>query len=120
MKEQHESAPVSVRDRAIKVNPGDNVATALVDLEPGKATIIGDNETVSINVSERIQAGHKIALYEIPKDSVVMKYGAVIGWSSQSIQVGEWVHLHNCRSGLDERSSSLDRQTGEPSDTPYE
>lgn len=107
-------------DRAIKIDSEDNVATALVNLEIGKVKIIGDGEAFSIKVSEPIKAGHKIALCEIPNEAPILKYGVVIGWALKSIASGQWVHLHNCRSGLDERSSTLDEQTGEPSDTLYE
>jgi len=38
----------------------------------------------------------------------------VIGIATRRIEPGEWVHLHNCRSQLDERSGSFDVQTGAP------
>lgn len=120
MIKKYKKASVTEAARAIVVDSEDNVATALVGLEPGKATLIGDIETVSIKVNEPIKAGHKIALCEISNEAPIIKYGTVIGWASKSIQSGQWVHLHNCRSGLDERSSTLDEQTGEPSDTLYE
>jgi altronate dehydratase small subunit len=36
------------------------------------------------------------------------------------IEPGDWVHLHNCRSQLDERSGSFDIHTGAPEDNAYE
>ena len=37
-----------------------------------------------------------------------------------TIQQGEWVHLHNCSSRLDERSNAFDVRTGVPEDVTYE
>jgi hypothetical protein len=42
----------------------------------------------------------------------VIKYGVTIGLATRDIDAGEWVHLHNCRSLLDEGSSTLDLHTG--------
>jgi hypothetical protein len=44
----------------------------------------------------------------------------VIGSASRDIAPGEWVHLHNCVSRFDERSKTLDVQTGAVTDTIYE
>lgn len=110
----------SIDNRAIKIHPQDNVATALNHLTAGRARIVGEKQIQYSTVLEPVQAGHKIALCDLSEDAPVLKFGAPIGWATRPIQAGEWVHLHNCRSALDERSSSLDVQTGAPSDTLYE
>jgi len=46
----------------------------------------------------------------------VVKFGARIGRATRPIAAGEWVHLHNLASDLDERSGSLDLHTGAPGD----
>jgi altronate dehydratase small subunit len=50
----------------------------------------------------------------------VVKYGIPIGRATRDIAPGEWVHLHNCASYLDEKSSSLDLESGLPKDSAYE
>ena len=45
---------------------------------------------------------------------------AFIGIANAAIEIGDWVHLHNCRSQVDERSNSLDVDTGAAADTIYE
>jgi altronate dehydratase small subunit len=42
-----------------------------------------------------------------------------IGIATTAIEPGAWVHLHNCRSRVDERSSHLDLKTGAALDTAY-
>ncbi len=46
-----------------------------------------------------------------------MKYGVSIGYATTPIRAGQWVHLHNCASYFDERSNTLDGQTGAPTET---
>jgi hypothetical protein len=96
----------------------DNVAVALGDVDPGLVRVVGADGT-TIGVSELIRDGHKIALRDIGVGDAVLKYGVVIGFATEPIAVGAWVHTHNCRSGLDERSHTLDRHTGAPTDTQY-
>jgi len=48
-----------------------------------------------IEVAERIPAGHKLALREIPQGEPIRKYNQIIGFASQSIPAGTHVHSHN-------------------------
>ena len=63
-----------------------------------------DNVGICLKEGSNIPAGHKFALCDIPKNSFVIKYGAVIGRAKQNINKGEWVHTHNLRSHLDEKA----------------
>ena len=67
--------------------------------------VISNKDNVGICLKEqgKIPVGHKFALYDIPKNSFVIKYGAVIGRAKHNIKKGEWVHTHNLRSHLDEK-----------------
>jgi altronate hydrolase len=47
---------------------------------------------------EDIAFGHKYALRNIAKGEDILKYGLPIGQALTDIGVGEWVHVHNCRS----------------------
>lgn len=69
-----------------------------------KSVIINekDNVGVCLDGNERIPAGHKYALQDIPTGEYVIKYGEIIGKATRDIQAGEWVHTHNVKSHLDE------------------
>jgi hypothetical protein len=49
----------------------------------------------------------------------IVKFGVTIGLANAAIPAGAWVHLHNCSSQVDERSSHLDVKTGAALDTVY-
>ena len=105
---------------SFRVNIADNVATMLCAAEPGDMILVQGGAAVQrLEVLEGILLGHKVALVEIPKGAFVVKYGTPIGITTESVRPGEWVHLHNCRSQVDERSSLLDKLTGAAQDTAY-
>jgi altronate dehydratase small subunit len=104
---------------AFRVHACDNVATLLADIAEGAAlTITGPAAPTRLTAGEKIAMGHKIALTVIPEGAPITKFGVVIGIAMRRIEPGEWVHLHNCRSQLDERSGSFDLHTGAPPVTP--
>ena len=41
---------------------------------------------------------HKIALAQIAQGQTVTKYGETIGYASQPIDQGAWIHVHNLES----------------------
>lgn len=106
--------------RAFQIDVDDNVATALVPIDPGDVRILGDAKVRCLVAIEKIPVGHKIALRDIAAEEDIVKYGVVIGRSTKAIPKGSWVHLHVMRSVYDERSSHLDVVTGAPKDTRYE
>ena len=83
---------------AVVLDKKDNVGTALrsirsddlVRLRLGKGMI-------SITSIEAIPRGHKIALTDIRRGDLVIKYGEAIGKASVSIPKGSHVHIHNLR-----------------------
>ncbi|MBT8460183.1 MAG: altronate dehydratase [Boseongicola sp.] len=68
----------------IKLNPADNVATAIRSIEIG---IDGAKEV--------IPRGQKMALEPISKGTEVRKYATLIGYAADDIAAGELVHTHN-------------------------
>ncbi len=100
---------------AFQVNANDNVATLLAEAAQGSAvTVVSPAGKREIAAREKIALGHKIALAPIDEGEAISKFGVVTGIATRRIEPGEWVHLHNCRSQLDERSGSFDVQTGAP------
>ena len=105
---------------AFQVHASDNVATLLAEAAAGAPlAIVGSSSKANITASEQIALGHKVALVPIAEGEPVIKFGVVIGVAMRPIAPGEWVHLHNCRSQLDERSGHFDVRTGEPGDQAY-
>lgn len=89
-----------MKSNFIQIHPKDNVAVALEDVKKGCDVII-NGFSQRIEVLEDISFGHKIALDDIKKGDMVIKYGAPIGHAVTSIKKGMWVHTHNVRTNLE-------------------
>ena len=85
--------------KLIRIHPDDNVAVALADIAKGESIEV---DGISVSALEDIGRGHKIALTEISEGEEVIKYGNPIGNAKQDIKAGEWVHVHNTKTGLSE------------------
>ena len=86
---------------ALKVNDKDNVATIFAEqVQGGDAIQVRDKkgETIEGKALEAIPYGHKLALQDIAKGQIIVKYGEEIGMASSDIQKGEHVHIHNLES----------------------
>lgn len=107
-----------MKPRCFQIHNEDNVGTLIDDAPAGVIAIIGACSAAGeVTASESIARGHKIALGPIPAGGAVVKFGARIGHATRPIPRGAWVHLHNLASDLDERSGTLDPQSGAPTDT---
>ena len=109
-----------MRIECFQIHPGDNVATLLQDAAAGdEVTIRGALNAPAVTASAQIRAGHKIALRPIAEGERIIKYGQTIGAATRPVSTGEWVHLQNCRSLYDAKSSSLDLESGARKETRY-
>jgi altronate dehydratase small subunit len=106
--------------RCFQIHSSDNVATMRDASGPGKVNVMGQSTIASVEVVEPVEIGHKIALRNIEAGQAVIKFGVKIGTATCAIRAGQWVHLHNCRSGVDARSGTLDLRSGAATDTRYE
>jgi len=105
---------------AFRIHADDNVATLLGDAEPGALIVVrGDGAVIEATASQAVASGHKIALYDVAEGERLTKYGFPIGEATRPIAIGEWVHLHNCRSMYDPGSSELDVESGARNETRY-
>jgi hypothetical protein len=103
-----------------QVDATDNVATLLQDAEVGaEIRVLGGGAARDVQAAQAIRAGHKVALQAIAEDEAIVKYGFQIGEATRAIAEGDWVHLHNCRSRYDARSSDLDVDSGSRIETRY-
>ena len=85
--------------KLIQIHPSDNVAVALADIAAGESLPFADG---SVTAVEAVARGHKIALRAIAAGEPVVKYGNAIGLAKTDIAPGQWVHVHNVRTGLSE------------------
>lgn len=61
-----------------------------------------DNVEVLLKKRGETSAGHKIALKDIKAGEKIIKYGFPIGVAMRDISKGDWVHVHNVKTLLNE------------------
>jgi len=76
-----------------QINPNDDVIIALRDCHKGEV-IDG------ITLRDDVKQGHKIALHDMAKGHLLIKYGNVIGILSKDVKKGQWIHSHNLVTSL--------------------
>lgn len=81
----------------MKMNPRDNVAVALREIQPGEQLNLGDE---TIEVLELTPRGHKVALKDFETDEWIIKYGYPIGHAIEPVKKGGWIHTHNVKTNL--------------------
>ncbi|TPG44895.1 altronate dehydratase [Roseomonas nepalensis] len=74
----------------IRLDPADNVVVARMPVPAG--TAVPSEGTVT---RHDVPAGHKIAARPIAKGEAVLKYNTVIGYASEDLAPGTWMHSHN-------------------------
>ncbi len=95
----------------VYLNRVDNLCVAARNLECGE-TISAGNQ--SITLLEPVRLGHKIALTTIEPGEPAFKFGEIIGFATQTILPGEWIHSHNLAVG--ELRQDYERSTAVPPD----
>jgi altronate hydrolase len=78
----------------IRLAPEDGVLIARIGLPPG--TPIAEGVAVR---ERRIPPGHKVAVRGHAKGEAIRRYGQIIGFATDAIAPGDWVHTHNCEMG---------------------
>ena len=87
---------------AIRIDAADNVAMVMEPLAIGETVSVLSDEAVEV---DRLAAAqeiplpyHKIALTEIDEGRPVVKYGEIVGYATETMCRGDWVHMHNLAS----------------------
>ncbi len=80
------------------VSADDDVAVAVRDIEAGERLEVAGR---TVQATERIPRGHKIALRDVPAGESVRKFGWPIGRATQSIGAGSLVHTENLATRLE-------------------
>jgi len=84
---------------AIMIKAVDNVATALRNLEAGRAYDVSvGTKSRSVTIREPIIYGHKFAVVEIARGEEIIKYGEVMGRATADILQGAHAHVQNIES----------------------
>ncbi len=105
--------------RVLIHDPKDNVAVILEEsLKKGEEITVGSQK---IKLRSNIPFGHKMAIREIPRGRMAIKYGEKIGRAKKDIHVGDRVHVQNLEDivdelramALEEAGISLDSTRGE-------
>lgn len=81
---------------------GDYVGVAVQDIQAGEEVLgigIHSGKEYRVKSNHDMPLGHKIALRSIKKGEVVIKYGENIGNATADIQIGDWVHTQNLKTG---------------------
>jgi altronate hydrolase len=89
--------PVELQAAAVLLHERDDVAIARLPLSRGLRIHLPDGR--AIELGQRIQEGHKLALRDIEPGQPVIRYGSIIGFATQAIAAGSHVHTHNLAVG---------------------
>ncbi|MGD9649118.1 MAG: UxaA family hydrolase [Pirellulales bacterium] len=81
---------------ALQLHPSDNVCVAARALPAGTRLSLAGR---IVELVEPVALGHKAALVAIAQGQRVLKYGQTIGFATQAIEPGSWVHSHNLAAG---------------------
>lgn len=89
-----EEREVSSKNPFIRLDPNDNVVVARMEVAPGTAV-----PSERLTTLQLVPSGHKIATRQIRKGEPVLKYNTVIGFASEDLDPGTWMHSHNIAFG---------------------
>lgn len=89
--------PLELQEVAVLLRVQDDVAIARFPLSRGVRLRLPGGQV--IQVGQRIQAGHKVALRDIAQGQPVLRYGSIIGFASAPVAAGSHVHTHNLAVG---------------------
>lgn len=81
---------------ALIIDVHDSVAVAIEPLSKGEEVMLRCGESaLRIRVQEDIPIYHKLAVRDVAKGDIVLKYGEAIGLATEDIVAGQHVHTHN-------------------------
>jgi altronate hydrolase len=78
----------------IRLDPADNVIVARMPVAANTAVPVEGRGAAIVTLHD-VPAGHKIAARFITKGEAVRKYDTVIGYASEDLPPGTWMHSHN-------------------------
>ena len=88
------STPQPTTNPFIRLDPQDNVVVARMEVPAG--TPVPSEHLTTLH---KTPSGHKIAARFIARGEPVLKYNTVIGFASEDLPPGTWMHSHNIAFG---------------------
>ncbi|MDA1164233.1 MAG: altronate dehydratase family protein [Planctomycetota bacterium] len=79
----------------LTLHPDDNIVIARVEISEGTSF----SARSKITTQDHVPFGHKIATTLISSGQPIRKFGQVIGFATEDITPGQWVHTHNVTPG---------------------
>lgn len=104
---------MTTQPRFIRLAAQDNVVVAVDMIDAGK-------RVDGVTAAARVMKGHKMATRPVAEGEPIVKYGQIIGFASQPIQPGDWVHTHNCAFAAFERDYAFAQDARPESVLPLE
>ena len=111
--EAYATSKKSMNPETIHLHPEDNICVAIGELTAGQTL----QNSGGLSLRQNVPLGHKIALYDVPQGQPIKKYGQIIGFTTEAVAAGDWVHSHNLANGdveLDYASASEIPEPPEP------
>ncbi|HVW38359.1 MAG TPA: UxaA family hydrolase, partial [Pirellulales bacterium] len=90
------SAAAAPAASVVFLHPDDNLCVAIRNLPAGTQLEAGGRK---VTLSGDVRMGHKIALAPIAKGGRALRYGQTIGFATEAIEPGDWIHTHNVEAG---------------------
>lgn len=78
---------MKIQNNILKVHEDDNVAVSIIEEGLKKGEILDKD----ITLLDDIPFGHKIALTDLKKNDPIIRYGTIIGYAADDINIGQWV-----------------------------
>ena len=82
-----------VEKLVLMMSDEDSVAIVLRAIQKGEQVPLPDGTVIT--ALDDIPRSHKIAIMDVPMGQPVIRYGDEIGYATQPIKAGEWIHVHN-------------------------
>lgn len=95
-------AEFPLHEKAIVLHAGDEVVVLKHALAAGTELAWQEGQ---MRLSAATPAGHKVAIRPVREGDPVHKYGQIIGYATQNIVPGDWVHSHNLSNGPEDASA---------------
>jgi altronate hydrolase len=86
------SGSLSAEDAVVLLHPSDDVVIARAMISAGSTIEVAQSP---IAVRDLIPSGHKLAIRRAKVGQPVHRYGQIIGFATQPIELGDHVHTHN-------------------------
>jgi len=95
------------------LNPTDNLVVAKRSVSEGEE-VFSSNGSAAVPLACSVDMGHKVASELIPEGGPVRKFGQLIGFATEDIRPGEWIHSHNLSAGHLELDYAFSSDIPEP------